>query len=717
MSGKEPWPNRGTATMPPHATRYLEEHAIPRAAWRPNGLRYLDRQETPGVVSMGKDENKLTSDSIAIPLFTGGTARLLDPDVPKKHKFSYAFGCSGSICFAALPPKSKLDWVKIRRDPTIPVYWLEGPLKAMAFSWHSSLPAIAFCGLDGWGSGFAPVEDFSLIVWSGRRVVLVVDSDAARKPESQQSLRRQWQHLISVGASPSVIVVPQEDGTGKTDVNDFIAAHGIAPLLKVEEIPIPEEWGAEEATQELNRLHTFILNGGRAEIITEKEDPAYPGTKTFDLSQVKDLRLAYANELVLVGYKTTGAPILKSKFDIWMADPYRRRADRIWFSPAIPWGLDPKTRDFNLWQGWTITAHKPDAKHSWSLLKQHIHEVVANGDPAVAKYVIDWMAHGLQQPEKLPEVAIVMLGGEGTGKGILARSLGDLYGRHFAHLSTPQMLTGTHNDLMKDKLLVFADENFFAGDHAVASALKAMITEPTMLINPKYVNAFKLPNYRRFIIASNESWAIPAGPDARRYAVFQVSEARKEDHSYFAAIMKQLKDGGLQAMLYELQHRDLTGFEPRHYPQTKALFEQKKLNFDPTTQWWFHTLCNGTFGTDKKNQNKWEDWITRNHAHAGVAQHAPSSYDKRSLETKVGIQLRKLCPAIKDTRRYNKEASRQDRGYQLPSLDECRKAFERYVRSPIDWDTGEMKRDHGPNRPRQPRQRRQLRKLGEGKKG
>jgi hypothetical protein len=138
--------------------------------------------------------------------------------------------------------------------------------------------------------------------------------------------------------------------------------------------------------------------------------------------------------------------------------------------PGAPWGIDAKTREFNIWSGWAVAPHPPDAKHSWSLLQRHIIEVIADGDKRVAAYITDWAALCVQRPAELPDVALVLIGGEGAGKGTLVMALAKPFGRHFLHLATPGQLTSRYNDEQKDKLLVFADESFYAGDRAAANA-------------------------------------------------------------------------------------------------------------------------------------------------------------------------------------------------------------------------------------------------------
>ena len=46
------------------------------------------------------------------------------------------------------------------------------------------------------------------------------------------------------------------------------------------------------------------------------------------------------------------------------------------------------------------------------------------------------------------------------------------------------------------------------------------------------------------------------------------------------------------------------------------------------------------------------------------------------------MTLRKLCPLMREERRT--EVGRQMRGYVFPPLADCRKAFERFCRTPID---------------------------------
>jgi len=99
--------------------------------------------------------------------------------------------------------------------------------------------------------------------------------------------------------------------------------------------------------------------------------------------------------------------------------------------------------------------------------------------------------------------------------------------------------------------------------------LESLITEPTLFIEGKGMNAVTAPNRLHIMMASNNEWVVPAGPLKRRCFVLRVGDQRAQDQAYFAAIDKQmLEEGGLAAMMYDLERKDLTSFNVRRMPRT-----------------------------------------------------------------------------------------------------------------------------------------------------
>jgi hypothetical protein len=142
----------------------------------------------------------------------------------------------------------------------------------------------------------------------------------------------------------------------------------------------------------------------------------------------------------------------------------------------------------------------------------------------------------------------------------------------------------------QNKLFLFADEAFWAGDKTDERTLKGIVTEKRMMIEPKGVNAFPWPNRLSIYMAANADWVVPASHDERRYAVGNVNERWKQNEDYFVPLFAGIKAGGAAAMLYDLLRMDLGDWHPRKVPQTKALLEQKMLSLTGLEQWWVSML-------------------------------------------------------------------------------------------------------------------------------
>jgi hypothetical protein len=95
------------------------------------------------------------------------------------------------------------------------------------------------------------------------------------------------------------------------------------------------------------------------------------------------------------------------------------------------------------------------------------------------------------------------------------------------------------------------------------------------LINGKFKKPFQIQNRMRFIFATNESWAINASGESRRYFVLKTSEARMQDNKYFGELVEYMRNGGTAALFQALLDEDISKFDPMRVPRTKALIEQR----------------------------------------------------------------------------------------------------------------------------------------------
>jgi hypothetical protein len=315
----------------------------------------------------------------------------------------------------------------------------------------------------------------------------------------------------------------------------------------------------ELAAKGLDAEHAVININGKIRILYERtkgfidaEDNKL--TLTFDLMDENDFlllhgRLDYAME--------------------WLYSRNRREyLNGIIFAPG-----KKKTPGFyNLWKGFAI---EPNKTGSCKRFIDHLRRNVCQSNDAYLYYVLGWMAHIIQKPQEKPGVALVLRGLKGVGKSIIGVVLGVLLGRHYTMIDKREQLTGRFNAYMENALLVMAEEVFWSGDPAAESVLKSNITSETTRIERKGIDSFHIRNYTRFIICSNADWVVPATPDERRFAVFDVGDGNKQDTEFFGEMLAELKDGGYGRLLHMLQTMDLSDFDVRDVPQTEGLAQQK----------------------------------------------------------------------------------------------------------------------------------------------
>src|SRR5262249_36110489 len=148
------------------------------------------------------------------------------------------------------------------------------------------------------------------------------------------------------------------------------------------------------------------------------------------------------------------------------------------------------TTKLNLWTGFSCDAVDGDC----GLYLDHLIQIVCSGNQDHSEYLLNWMANAVQHPDKPGEVAVVLRGRERVGKGVFAKEFGRLFGSHFLQLIQAKHLTGHFNSHLQQCSVLYADESFFAGDRSHESTLKGLITEDTVMIEPKGCDSFPVCN-------------------------------------------------------------------------------------------------------------------------------------------------------------------------------------------------------------------------------
>lgn len=341
----------------------------------------------------------------------------------------------------------------------------------------------------------------------------------------------------------------------------------------------------DDAIDDFNRRH-FWVRMGKDDVIGRED--TRDGEVVFQ--KPRALQSEYANQIIKVGETKKGEDKMGTVFDAWIASRNRRSYREVVFTPP-PKVADP--RDYNLWRGYAV---EPQAGECGRFL-EHIHDVVCSANPEHFKFLMHLLALTFQEPGTPSGIATVLRGGQGTGKGMFVRSLGEIFGRrHYTQLDKVEQLAGKFNAALSGKILVFADEAFFAGDKREVGALKRLITEPTLHIERKGIDGVDEDNHVHLFMATNEDWAYPAAMDERRGFLLQVSDKHKQNAEYFSLLTKELRAGGLAAFLQYMLEFTVDKELLKRAPRTSELREQQGRSLTGVLAWWQDVLYIGNIG-------------------------------------------------------------------------------------------------------------------------
>jgi hypothetical protein len=306
---------------------------------------------------------------------------------------------------------------------------------------------------------------------------------AKKVTEGLDAKRKVDEELKGLGLGETKAEETAEDDLPKTELNARIATR-------------------KSLIAKINLTHALIENiGGRTLIASWEPSPHNPKHECVVFQTPACFRLRYSNEWVL-SLKLKGKP--KKLGDFWIDNKYRRQYRGVVFKPSGPKVINGC---INLWRGWGVEPKQGD----WSLLRQHIEVVIADGDPKSAEYIIRWIAWAIQHPDRQAEVALVLIGPKGAGKGTLIRCLQLIFGAHAFQVSSQEHIVGRFNAHQRDCVLFIADESFWAGDRRCIGALQRMITEPTLSIEQKGIDLVEVPNMLHMVMLAELGWVVPAG--------------------------------------------------------------------------------------------------------------------------------------------------------------------------------------------------------------
>jgi uncharacterized protein DUF5906/bifunctional DNA primase/polymerase-like protein len=451
---------------------------------------------------------------------------------------------------------------------------------------------------------------------------------------------------------------------------------------------------AETLLGQFNTDYCVVPDGGKTLVLTFDRVENNAGGETYvhylpSFMRFGDFRNLHLNRRVAIGNRFIDAG------SWWLTHPQRRQYRGVTFTPGSAQVVNGK---LNLWRGFGVEPIKGD----WSLIEKHVREVLAAGDKRVAEYDIRWLAWAVQHPDQQPEVALVLLGERGTGKGTIGKAMCRIFGQHALHLSSSDHLTGRFNAHQRQCCFLFADESYAPNDKSAEGRLKRLITEDTLTIEPKGRDLVDQPNRLHVMIASNNDWVVPAGAYERRFVVQEISTAHLQEEKWFAPLYAQMRESGLNAMLYDLLNFPLGDWHPRRLISTTALSKQQEESLSPLDAWWLELLQTGTLaGADENNPTRviskeYEEVITESTGSGGYGGYGGGSRTRTVKRNGLLDQARDISPRLKQVsdhkigrylndRGCTRTQVRRHRGWQFPPLTKCRDDW--CKRFPLtEWD-------------------------------
>lgn len=421
-----------------------------------------------------------------------------------------------------------------------------------------------------------------------------------------------------------------------------------------------------EVVSSMNEKHAVINISGKCKILNESKNDL-----TF--SSISDFNALYSNRYLLDSSKKK-----KKLSKIWLDSEDRRQYDGIVFEPG-----EDKSSKYNLWKGFSTNPESGD----WSFFKGHIYNVISDHNKEIGDWIIAWFARLVQNPGgNRPGTSLVLRGKQGTGKGLFVNLMGSLFGNHYIQVAHSSHIIGKFNYHLKDKVLVFVDEGFWAGDRRAEGIIKNLVTEPWLAIEPKGLDVIRVRNHINLVMASNSSWVVPAALEERRFFVIDINSERQRDHKYFKALIHQMNNGGKEAMLYDLMHYDYSKTDLHNFVQTQGLFEQKLHTMTTIQKYWFERIRSGGLVSSRCDSNPFSLWgkVEADTQYKDYLIFAEDLKEKFPLSpTQFGMALKRMCPRC--LRKKVRKGVELFWIRRFPPLEDCRKLFEKEIRMDFEW--------------------------------
>ncbi|PMP04567.1 hypothetical protein BCS95_05470 [Vibrio breoganii] len=424
----------------------------------------------------------------------------------------------------------------------------------------------------------------------------------------------------------------------------------------------------------LNSTHSVVKHGSKTLICEQVKD--HKGNVGFEFSSEPQKRAFYAN--LNISHMVEDKIKKANCFDLWMKDHDRNTYQGVVFDPSNRAGA----HYLNMWSGFTAEAIEGDDR--LDNIMWHLRNVVCNGDDDHFYYLLAWMAHTIQKPHEKTGVCVVLKSeARGTGKSTVSKLMEKMLGFNSMRVQDTKHLLGSFNSHLANKLFITVEESFWSGSNKDAGKFRTLITESTITIEAKGKDAVEVDSFHRFLLCTNNDWAVPQTRDERRFFVLEVSEEYAQNKEYFTKLHKDIDSPEAIGQLFNfLSNYDLTPYDLHKAPRTEAVQQQVMESLPNHANWFIGVLEEGSLGDggityqlDKANKipkrtffNSYIDYCDKMSA---------VGYDRLS-ETGLGTYLMKKLGVVSNGGRISISKDDRPMGYMTKPLEEMEQIFKDY---------------------------------------
>lgn len=433
---------------------------------------------------------------------------------------------------------------------------------------------------------------------------------------------------------------------------------------------------AEANLADIESRHRAVLRGDGIEVAVQKRRP--DGSYYIDMLSQKAAEATYRAQKT---YDHAGKPAKMLNF--WL-DNQRLPVQKAVFRPGRAVAAD----EYNLFR--ELDVQPVLGAGSYRLFRELLGRV-SKDNLDESDFLWNLIAWRLQNCHTFVPSALIFVGPEGGFKTTITGGIGRLLAPYSLTVSEPGKFVGKFNAQLFGKLFVQVEETSLGRDQTIDSRLKHFINGEQLDLEEKGQPHFSTPNLLFTCITSNSTDVVRISPSSRRYGCYRVNDPFDGDEAkrgaHYLKLDAELRAGGLQAMMYDLLHTDLSNFNPRLCPRTPLFYELAGIALDrtPHVAWWQEILEKGELPAPDRVPSEWTADIlveTLYGNYLGFCERNGPTTKARTLSISAwGKEFAKMVPKLAKVRLGPPSRKAV---YRLPTYEECCVAFDKAFKMKVE---------------------------------